>query len=211
MHELIATYNDPIAGVLSGFDRLVFRGTLRRIAYPFGLQGYLWANQVLRKDFGAHAPKTSEIVKTAALQAITAAGRPVRYLASSRQDKEKVAREIAAQDQIQQGPVCALTCVEPCWGYDIHRHRQTRQLVRPGAAVAEMSVCLSILAGRATRMEERAPTDLVPILRADLPQRAGMAGAADDSGRDRVSKTGQLFRVGSGLETCPATAGGTTA
>lgn len=57
MHELIATYNDPIAGVLSGFDRLVFRGTLRRIAYPFGLQGYLWANQVLRKDFGAHAPK----------------------------------------------------------------------------------------------------------------------------------------------------------
>lgn len=67
-------------------------------------------------------------MKTAALQAITAAGRPVRYLASSRQDKEKVARKIAAQDQIQQGPVCALTCVEPCWGYDIHRHRQTRQL-----------------------------------------------------------------------------------
>ena len=44
MHEFTATYANQIAGVLSGFDRLVFRGTLRQIAYPFGLRGYLWAN-----------------------------------------------------------------------------------------------------------------------------------------------------------------------
>lgn len=70
MHEFIAKHNEQIAGVLSGFDRMVFRGTLRRIAYPFGLQGYLWANQVLLKDFGAHAQKLSETVKTAALEAM---------------------------------------------------------------------------------------------------------------------------------------------
>src|ERR1019366_9092799 len=28
----------------------------------------------------------------------------------------------------RRGPVCALTCVEPCWGFDIHRDRTTKQL-----------------------------------------------------------------------------------
>jgi hypothetical protein len=45
--EVIAKYGDRTQGTLSGFDRLVFRGMLRRIAYSFGMQGYLWANQVL--------------------------------------------------------------------------------------------------------------------------------------------------------------------
>jgi len=128
MHEFTATYADQIAGILSGFDRLVFRGTLRQIAYPFGLQGYLWANQVLLKDFSAHSQNVSETVKAAALEAMTSAHRPVRYLASSRDDKEQIARAMAAQDHIQEGPVCALTCMEPCWGYDVHRNRETKRL-----------------------------------------------------------------------------------
>jgi len=41
MNEFIAKYADQIQGQLSGFDRLVFRGTLRQIAYPFGMNGYL--------------------------------------------------------------------------------------------------------------------------------------------------------------------------
>jgi hypothetical protein len=45
--------------VLSGFDRLVFRGLLRKIAYAFGMEGYLWANQALLKDFGAHVNEVS--------------------------------------------------------------------------------------------------------------------------------------------------------
>ena len=127
-HEFTAAYANQIAGTLSGFDRLVVRGTLRRIAYPFGLKGYLWANQVLLKDFGSHAQQVSEIVKAGSLEAITAAGRPVHYLHSSRTDKEQMARQIAVADRIAEGPVCALTCVEPCWGFDIHRNRQTKQL-----------------------------------------------------------------------------------
>jgi len=128
MDEFIAKHNDQISGVLSGFDRLVFRGTLRRIAYPFGLQGYLWANQVLLKDFGAHAREVSETVKAGALEVMEAADRPVQYLTSSRTDKEQVARGIAAENHIEEGPVCALTCVEPCYGYDVYRNRETRQL-----------------------------------------------------------------------------------
>ena len=39
MKEFIPTYDDAISGVLSGFDRMVFHGTLGQIAYPLGLQG----------------------------------------------------------------------------------------------------------------------------------------------------------------------------
>ena len=36
MQEFIAKHQDKIAGTLSGFDRLVFRGHLRSISYPGG-------------------------------------------------------------------------------------------------------------------------------------------------------------------------------
>ena len=114
MNEFIAKYAEPIQGVLSGFDRLVFRGTLRKISYSFGMQGYLWANQVLLKEFAAHVQDISERVKRAALQSVQQAGRPVQYVASSKEDKERIARGIAQKDGIGQGLICALTCVEPC-------------------------------------------------------------------------------------------------
>jgi hypothetical protein len=37
MQEFIAKHQEQINGVLSGFDRLVFRGTLRPLAYAAGM------------------------------------------------------------------------------------------------------------------------------------------------------------------------------
>jgi hypothetical protein len=45
MQEFIAKHKEEIAGVLRGFDRLIFRGTLRSISYPEGMMGYLWATR----------------------------------------------------------------------------------------------------------------------------------------------------------------------
>ena len=67
-------------------------------------------------------------VKEAALRCVQQAGRPVQYLQSSKDDKEEIARSIARKDRIAQGPVCALICVEPCWGFDIYRNRGTKKL-----------------------------------------------------------------------------------
>ncbi len=128
MHEFIAKHQDQIAGVLSGFDRLVFRGTLRRIRYQQGMKGYLWANQVLLKDFGAHAEQVTERLKEASLAQARAAGRPVEYLPSSQVSKEQIARQITAQDGISSGLVCVLTSVEPCWSFELHRNRENKRL-----------------------------------------------------------------------------------
>ena len=128
MTEFTSKYAAAIAGTLSGFDRLVVRGSLRKISYPFGMMGFLFAEQVLLKDFGGYVNKVSGQVKEAALQCMQQAGRPVRYLQSSKDDKEALARLIAQERKITEGPVCALTCVEPCWGFDIHRNEKTHEL-----------------------------------------------------------------------------------
>jgi len=128
VQQFIAKHRDDIAGVLSGFDRLVLRGTLRSIAYAEGMNQYLWNNQILLKDFGSHVEQVSQRLKAASLHEAVVAGRPVRYLASAEVSKEDIARRIAAEDGITRGLVCVLTSVEPCRTFEIYRNRETKHL-----------------------------------------------------------------------------------
>lgn len=50
------------------------------------------------------------------------------YLASSRIDKEALARRMAAEQKITDGPVCVSTCVEPCRSFEVYRNRETKKL-----------------------------------------------------------------------------------
>jgi len=128
VEKFIANHQGQISGVLSGFDRLVFRGTLRSIAYAAGMNQYLWSNQILLKQFGSHVEQVSQRLKIASLAEATSVGRPVRYVASAKVSKEDIARHIAAKDGITHGLVCVLTCVEPCRTFEIYRNRDTKQL-----------------------------------------------------------------------------------
>jgi hypothetical protein len=128
MKEFIAKHEDQIAAVLSGFDRLVFRGTLRSISYPEGMMRYLWANQVRLTEFGRHVQRVSEQVKQACKAKAEALGRPVKYLVSAGESKEEVARGIVAREKIKEGLVCVLSCVEPCRTFEVYRNRETRKL-----------------------------------------------------------------------------------
>ena len=47
MNPFVLRYADRIVGVLSGFDRLVFRGSLRALAYTAGMLGYLCAAMLI--------------------------------------------------------------------------------------------------------------------------------------------------------------------
>src|ERR1700682_501544 len=128
MKEFIAKHEEAIGGVLRGFDRLVFRGTLRSISYAQGMRNYMWAKQVRLTEFGRHVQQVSERVKQACRSKAEALGRPVRYLASAGESKEEVAREIAAREKIREGLVCGLSCVEPCRTFEVYRNRETRKL-----------------------------------------------------------------------------------
>ena len=128
MQEFIAKHRDEITGVLSGFDRLVFRGTLRSLSHVNGMDTYLAMNKVLRKDFGRHVQQVSERLKQASLAEAVKRGRPVKYLTSPQVDKEALARKIATQDGVRQGLICVLTAVELCRSFEVYRNRETKQL-----------------------------------------------------------------------------------
>jgi len=129
MNEFLQRHASSVIGALSGFDRLLFRGTLRRIANSAGLSSFLSYTGVLLKAFGDYSMGLTEQVKEASQRVAETAGRPVRYLPDASVRKEDVAREIARRDGIDQGLVCVLSAVEPCWSYEIHRDRGLKKLV----------------------------------------------------------------------------------
>lgn len=128
MDEFIARHRDKITGTLSGFDRVVLRGTLRALSYPDAMRHYLSANDVLLKDFGAHVKHVSGKLKEASEREALRLGRPVEYLTSSQVSKEEIARKIVDKDGVRDGLVCVLSCVEPCQTFDIHRNREAKKL-----------------------------------------------------------------------------------
>jgi hypothetical protein len=138
--RFIARHADRILGVLSGFDRLVFRGTLRRIAYVDGLGKFLNWRGVLLKDFGALAETMTARVRAASEAEARRLNRPIVYLESSREDKEKVALQIATRDGIREGLIATIECVEPCITFDIHRNRAAKQL----ELVSRIRKCLHV-------------------------------------------------------------------
>ncbi len=126
--RFIQRFGDKITGVLSGFDRLVLRGSLLAIVFPEGMKRLLRLKHVLLKDFGRWAHQMTEQLKEASGRAARDANRPIVYLPSAHTDKDELARKIAAKDGITIGLVAVLTCVEPCMTYEIYRNPQTYKL-----------------------------------------------------------------------------------
>jgi hypothetical protein len=133
MNSFLQRHVGSVIGTLSGFDRILFRGTLMRLCNGGGLFDLMRKTGYALKDFGAFCESVTKEVKAASEQVAEEAGRPLIYLASSSIRKEAVAKEIVRRDRIESGLVCVLSVVEPCWTYAFNpngrsRGRQTRVL-----------------------------------------------------------------------------------
>src|SRR6266404_8192239 len=117
-----------VTAVLSGFDRIRFRGTLRMLFNPAKMDLYLGCCGVLLKEFGAFAERMTTRVKEAATQAAQKAGRPIQYLNSGAIYKEELARQIAQRDKISSGLIGLFMAVEPCLSYAIRKDRARQQI-----------------------------------------------------------------------------------
>ena len=63
MERFFERHQSRIVGVLSGFDRVLFRGTLRSICHLTGMDMFLSSQKVLYKDFGTYVNQLSEQLK----------------------------------------------------------------------------------------------------------------------------------------------------
>jgi hypothetical protein len=129
MQEFIAKFGHLLLGVLKGWDRLVIRGELRVLyADEGGMKQFLKSNGVLLKNFRDDVNQISKRLKVASLAVAGESNRPVVYMRSPKASKEDVAREIQRRDQISEGLICVLSCVEPCMSYSVVPNGATKEL-----------------------------------------------------------------------------------
>jgi hypothetical protein len=128
MNSFLRRFAAVVAGVLSGFDRVLFRGTIRSLEYLKGFETFLNVHSVLYKDFGSFVERLSDRVKSHAKAFAQRHGRPLIYLQSPAVSKEAEACRIAKEDGIQQGLVCVITCVEPCRSFAMRKNPETKHL-----------------------------------------------------------------------------------
>ena len=128
MWELPALYGDRIAGAISGWDRIRFRGTVRWLASLRGLRTYMSTRGLLLKDFGAWAEAITETVRDACKAGAESLGIPFLYLDRAGIDKEAMARRIAEERHVDTGDICMFSVVETCMAPLIKGNRSTRRL-----------------------------------------------------------------------------------
>jgi hypothetical protein len=121
MKKFVARFRPFVTGVLSGFDRLVFRGHLLPLIRRGGMYFFLEAAKVRLLDFRTFARATTERIKEAAEVESKRLERPMRYLESSSTSKEDLARQLLAEHPIKQGLICVLSALEPCRTFEYHR------------------------------------------------------------------------------------------
>jgi hypothetical protein len=91
MQEFINKYREQVNGTLSGFDRLVLRGSLRRLNGGYwdrslqsvvaqGMEQYLWQKHILFKDYLDHVKPISQKVRQASVKPFESQGLPVEFL-----------------------------------------------------------------------------------------------------------------------------------
>lgn len=124
MNAFVQQCTHSVMGVIRGWDRLRFRGTIRMLANLTGMNHFLNYTGHRLKDFAAYAEQTSRKIRGASLAVAESAGRPVVHLDSPLLNKERIALEIASKDNVKEGLIAAITAVESCDSYNIRSNRQ---------------------------------------------------------------------------------------
>lgn len=135
MEQFVARYRPLVTGVLSGFDRLVFRGHLLPLIRGGGMYLFLESAGVRLLEFKEFVTATTQRVKEASLAQAQQLRRPIRFLDSPKIDKEEEARRLLAEHPVDHGLICVLMALEPCMTFEYHRskNRNERGLrLRPG-------------------------------------------------------------------------------
>jgi hypothetical protein len=128
MERFVKRHEGRIEGIITGFDRMMFQGTLRSISYVGGMEKFLSSQGVLYKDFGKYVEEISTRLRGEAEKIAVKAGRRWEYVNSSQVSKEEIAKQIMERDKVEEGLICVLRCVEPCWSYGVRKDSKTQRL-----------------------------------------------------------------------------------
>jgi hypothetical protein len=128
VNTFLARFGSLVSFVLSGFDRLRFRGESRRLNNARGLDSVLFEQKIRYVDFGDHCQTLTERLRTESERLALERGVPVQHLNSPKTDKEATARALAIARPCSHpsGQIALLTCVESCNSYRCRRNAEGR-------------------------------------------------------------------------------------
>jgi len=127
MERFVSRYRSLVTGVLSGFDRLVFRGHLQPLIRQGGFFLFLQNAGVRSVDYQEFVKRTSNRIKGAALAEAKRMDRPHVYLESPAISKEELARKLLAKHPVDKGLICTFSTVEPCMTFEYHMSKDPKQ------------------------------------------------------------------------------------
>ena len=121
MREIVARFGKAVKGVLTGFDRIVFKGSILPLAYEDGAMNFLGWRGVLNRDYKRWMlTQTDALVTAVDRYAREQSGRPITHLSTWRMDKEELARKRQRQTGIETGLIGVWSCLESGWSYRAH-------------------------------------------------------------------------------------------
>jgi hypothetical protein len=135
VNSFISRFAASIYGVLSGFDRVRFRGTQRLLANVLGMGRFLAFEGVLLRDFKPYVTSVTDRIRREVEDGAAAAGRKVIYLNDAQVSKEELAEEEAKRAGVTRGLRAIFSAVEPCRTFFVRKNPTTGLLElqnRPG-------------------------------------------------------------------------------
>jgi len=128
MERFIQRFSDKVIGTLSGFDRVVIRGSIRAISMHSGMREFLYQNGVLLKEFVGYSQRVTNELRRRCHEIADKKGRPFIYIPSSQTNKEEIALGILKKQPVDKGLICMLSCVEPGTSFQVVRYPETKKI-----------------------------------------------------------------------------------
>jgi len=126
--KILPNHQEKINGVLSTFDRIIFKGHLGFL-YRAGNMSYFLNHQgILIKDFPAYAEKCTQKVKRHSKEIAASCGRPYIYHESPKTSKEQAALTILEKDPVEEGLICIIASVETCRAFTTGKDVKTGKI-----------------------------------------------------------------------------------
>ena len=115
METFLQQFGSKIKGVLTGFDRIVFKGCLRHLAYAEGAAKFLARRGVLNKDYKAWMlEQSAALVASCERLAQAKTGERIAHIPSLRERKEELAHARMRAKGVVTGLVGVWSCTESC-------------------------------------------------------------------------------------------------
>lgn len=118
MNIFLAKFKDVIKGMITGFDRIVFKGSILPISHEEGAMSFFRARRIRNSDFKRWAMEQTKLVVESAEQfARKHTGRGIDMIFSPKVRKDELARRRQQEMGLQSGVIGVWSAMETCWSY----------------------------------------------------------------------------------------------